>query len=116
MKKVDREQIDPWLLSGEPVVRLWGRDFDLSVERYKAWLAEIVENYDLSMAVKEIVEPPGLVVQVYKSGAEPKLVDPLLVVNQKEMPWLFCTVKGCGNRLAKGMPPGGVCKPHVGAH
>jgi hypothetical protein len=116
VKTVNREAVDPWFLSGEPVVRLWGRDFDMSVERYRDWLFELANNYKLNIALKQMVEPPGIVVQVYLDGNEPKLVDPLLGVNKEEMPWLFCTVKECERRLAEGMPPGGVCKPHIGKH
>lgn len=115
MKTFDRTKIDPWFLSGEPVVRLWGRDFDMSVERYCEWLLELSRNYQVEVQLKKLVEPPGVIVRAFLPTEPPadKLVDPLFVVNKEEMPFLFCTVKACGNRLGEGMPPGSVCVPHA---
>lgn len=116
MDSYDRSTIDPWFLSGEPVVRLWGRDFDVSVQHYRDWLLELARNYDVEIQLKSLVDPPGIIVRAYL-GEEPfKLKDPLLIVNKSKMRWLFCTVKDCQNRLADQMPPGGVCEKHRGTH
>lgn len=115
MQSFDREKTDKWFLSGKPVVRLYGRDFDMSVERYCEWLLELARNYQLDVQIKQLVDPPGVVLRTYlDKPPKTKLVDPLLVVNKQEMPWLFCTVKDCDNRLAPGMPPGAVCTTHLG--
>lgn len=115
MQTFDRSKIDPWLLSGKPVVRLWGKDFDMPVDNYLAWLLEVARNYKIELQLKKLADPPGIVVRAYL-GKPPQdtLVDPLFVVNKQEMPWLFCTVKDCMNRLAKGMPAGGICEVHNG--
>lgn len=114
-KSFDRSKVDPWFLSGEPVVRLWGRDYDMSTDRYCEWLLELAHNYKLDVQLKKLTDPPGVIVRAYTGKApKDKLVDPLLVVNKESMGWLFCTSKDCSNRLAEGMPPGGVCPEHLG--
>lgn len=116
MRTFDRSQVDPWFLSGEPVVRLWGRDFQISVERYCDWLLELARNYKLEVQIKKLVDPPGVVVRACLGDEPERLLDPLIVVNKDETPWLFCVLQECSNRLADGMPAGGVCERHKGTH
>lgn len=117
MDTFDRASIDPWFLSGERVVRLWGRDFDMPVDRYAEWLLELARNYGVEVQIKKLSDPPGVVMRAYMGKVpKDKLVDPLIVVNKQTCPWLFCTFKGCEDRIGEGMPPGSVCKAHVGKH
>lgn len=113
MNTFDRSAVDPWYLSGKPVVRLWGRDFTQSVDTYCEWLLELSKIYSINANIKRLVDPPGVVVQTYLDKKPKPLVDPLLVVSADEMPWLFCSARECQNRIAEGMPPGSVCAQHL---
>jgi hypothetical protein len=112
METLDRSQIDSWLLSGEPVVRLWGRDYSISTERYAEWLVEVARAYQIDVQIKAMSEPPGVIVRAYLGKQPSKLVDPLLVVNKTTMPWLYCSGPDCENRIKDGYPPYSVCALH----
>lgn len=119
METFDRNEVDPWFLSGETVVRLWGRDFAQSPEQYAEWLLELAQNYQIEAQLKVIADPPGVLVRAYIGKApKDKLVDPLIVVNREQTPWLFCSYYGagdpCQNRIKEGFPPGSICAEHEG--
>lgn len=108
MDRLKIEDVEPWLLSGKPVVRLAGRDFDQTVDEYMEWLKSVSESLRLNIAVKPIVDPPGVVVQAYVKDA-PVLEDPLLSVSKKNTGWLFCLYNKCRNRVPV---PGMMCQAH----
>lgn len=109
--QLELKDIDPWLLSGEPVVRLWGRDFDYPVTEYVAWLRAVGEAIDLPLVILEIKNVPGIVVQAY-SGEAPVLKDPLLKASKTKTPWLYCCEPKCKNRTPPGASLGGTCEVH----
>lgn len=114
MQGFDRETLDGWFLSGLPVVRLYGKDYDYNTDTYCAYLVEVARNYNVSVQLKQLADPPGVVVRCYIGEEPEKLVDPLIVTNKKTCPWLFCSFKGCVHRIAEGYPPGSVCLQHAG--
>lgn len=109
MERLKIEDVPTWLLSGKPVVRLWAKDFTQSVSDYKDWLHSLAETLNLKLSVKTIPDPPGVVVQAYVSGDDPRLVDPMIKVGKTTTPWLFCVTKSCRNRVTS---PGLPCEAH----
>lgn len=109
MERMTIDDIEPWLLSGEAVVRLKGRDFDQPVADYLAWLSGLAASLSLGMVSREIHDPPGVVAQVYLGDAIPSLADPLIAVSKKNTPWLFCIYPKCRIRTEV---PGSMCEVH----
>lgn len=119
MNTFSRSDYDDFLLSGEPVVRLWGRDYGEPTAAYAEQLLEIANMYAIDLQIKELIEPPGVIVRAYLGKPPPKLVDPVIVVNNVQTPWLFCSVKDdkgqrCENRIKEGYPPNSICALHEG--
>lgn len=109
MERLTLDDIDTWLLSGKPVVRLQGRDFGQSVGEYVDHLTETCMMLRLSLAIRTITDPPGAVLQAYLGPDVPELEMPLLKVTKADTPWLFCIFPKCRNRVST---PGMVCEGH----
>lgn len=108
MEHLTIDDIEPWLLSGKPVVRLQGRDFGQTVDEYEAHVRQLCESLKLGLVLKRIAEPPGVVLAAHL-GTAPELVVPLIKVSKTETPWLFCIASKCRNRVSV---PGSTCEAH----
>lgn len=112
MEQITLETVEPWLLSGKPVVRLFGKDFDQTPHEYSEYISTISEALGLPVATLVVAEPPAVVVQAYLPSTEtPTLVDPLLKVTKPAFPWLYCVAPRCRNRVSV---PGSVCESQHG--
>lgn len=101
-----------WLLCGEPVVAVYGRDYDTTTDQFLDWAKTICREYQVKLEFLEMTEPEGLVLQAYK-GEAPKLIDPLIKVTKKDFPFLFCAASGCRHRISPLAPVGTVCSYHL---
>lgn len=110
MDRLTFKDFEPWFLSGKPVVRFAGRDFEQSVDEYEEWLRELGRACDLKVAVLKLADPPGVVVQTSISE-DITLVDPMIQVSKGQHPWMFCIYPKCRIRVST---PGMSCAPHGG--
>lgn len=112
MERLTIDDLEDWFLSGKPVVRFAGRDFDQTVDEYMEWLRDIGKTCNLGVAVRKVLDPPAVVVQTYLPSDEvPELRDPLIKVTKAAHPWLHCVFPKCRIRVPV---PGMSCKTHGG--
>lgn len=110
MQRLTIDEIEPWLLSGTPVVRLQGRDFGTSVTDYADWFTQLCAQLKLGVEYKYISDPPGVVLQAYlPDDPPPVLTVPIIKVSKTDTPFLFCIYHKCRNRVEV---PGSECGAH----
>lgn len=102
-------EIEPWLLSGQPVVRLQWRDYGDTVEDYRNSIYVLAKELKLGVAILELKQVPGVIVQAFLGDTVPQLVEPKLSVTRRSMPYLFCAAPKCAKRVPF---PGEECSDH----
>jgi hypothetical protein len=110
LQQLSLDEIDGWLLSGAPVVRLAGRDYGTSTDQYADHLEQLTGQLKLGLAIEKILEPPGVVLQTFLPDSPPPVLTvPVIKVSKTDTPWLFCVAIKCRNRVDV---PGSECEAH----